>query len=318
MRFPFRLFPENTTIDFVAFRYPAYIITLAMVVAAVIGLIHPGLNFGTDFKGGILIEARSPQAVNVGELRSKLDGLGIGSVELQEFGTPNDVLIRVERQEGGETEQNAAIAKVRETLGGEYDYRRVEVVGPRVGEELRRNAMIAIGLALAMIGLYVAARFEWQFGVAAIIATFHDVLVTLGLYAILGLEFDLTAVAALLTLAGYSLNDTVVIFDRIRETLRRSKTATMRDIINEATNKTLSRTMMTSLTTLLAIVPLVFFGGPALFSFSLAITWGVLVGTFSSIYVASALILHMKPIRGVASGIDADKAAKTQTGKAAQ
>ena len=306
MKFPIRLFPENTKIDFVDLRFIAFTVTSLMVVAAVILLFVPGLNFGTDFKGGILIEARSSDAVDMGGLRKNLDGLGLGGVEIQEFGSNKDVLIRMERQDGGEEAQNKAISIVRETMGTSYEYRRVEVVGPRVGEELRHAAILALGLAMVMIGCYVAFRFEWQFGVAAVIATFHDVFVTVGLYAALHLEFDLTAVAALLTLAGYSLNDTVVVFDRIRENLRKHKNATLKTIINDAVNQTLSRTLMTSLTTLVAIVPLTLFGGPALHGFSLAITWGIVVGTFSSIYVAAALLLYMKPLRGIRSGIEKD------------
>jgi preprotein translocase SecF subunit len=219
----------------------------------------------------------------------------------------------MERQDGGEDAQNKAIAKVRESMGTTYEYRRVEVVGPRVGEELRHAAILALGLAMLMIGCYVAFRFEWQFGVAAVIATFHDVFVTVGLYAALHLEFDLTAVAALLTLAGYSLNDTVVVFDRIRENLRKNKNATLKSIINDAVNQTLARTLMTSLTTLLAIVPLTLFGGPALHGFSVAITWGIVVGTFSSIYVAAALLLYMKPLRGIPSGIEKEAATSEKT-----
>ncbi len=306
MTFPIRLFPDNTKIDFVSLRLIAFTVTSLMVVAAIVLLFVPGLNFGTDFKGGILIEARSNEAVDMGTLRKNLDGLDLGGVEIQEFGSNKDVLIRMERQDGGEEAQNKAISIVRETMGTGYDYRRVEVVGPRVGEELRQAAILALGLAMLLIGCYVAFRFEWQFGVAAVIATFHDVFVTVGLYAALGLEFDLTAVAALLTLAGYSLNDTVVVFDRIRENLRKHKNATLKTIINDAVNQTLSRTLMTSLTTLLAIVPLTLFGGPALHGFSVAITWGIVVGTFSSIYVAAALLLYMKPLRGIRSGIEKD------------
>lgn len=304
MKFPIRLFPENTNFDFVALRVPAFFITLVMILGSIVLLFTHGINFGTDFKGGILIEARASQGIDAGSLREQLNKLDLGNVELQEFGSKNDVLIRVERQEGGEAEQNAAIAKVRENMGAAYEYRRVEVVGPRVGEELKRNAIIALVLALTCIAAYVAVRFEWQFGVSALISTFHDVFVTLGLYCLLGMEFDLTAVAALLTLAGYSLNDTVVVFDRIRETMRKHKSATMREIINEAINQTLSRTLMTSLTTLIAILPLVLFGGAALYNFSLAITWGILIGTFSSIYVAASMLLYMKPMRGIAHGLD--------------
>jgi preprotein translocase subunit SecF len=298
-----RLLPNATHIDFVKHRWQAFVFTLLMVVATVAVLAVMGLNFGTDFRGGILIEARSPQAIDMHNLREKLDSLGLGAVELQEFGGPTDVLIRVKQQEGGQEAQNAAIASVRESMGTEYDYRRVEVVGPRVGEELRDKALLAIGAALLAISIYVGIRFEWQFGVAALLSTFHDVFVTLGLYAMLRMEFDLTAVAALLTLAGYSMNDTVVVFDRIRENLRRSKNTTLKDVINEAVNQTLSRTLMTSLTTLGAMVPLVLLGGPALYNFSLAITWGIVIGTFSSIYVAASLLLYMKPLRGIPSGI---------------
>jgi preprotein translocase subunit SecF len=298
-----RLLPENTHIDFVRLRWFAFIVTALMLVVTIVLLFTHGLNFGTDFRGGILIEARAQQAIELQPLREKLDGLGLGGVELQEFGSPNDVLIRVKRQEGGDEQQNTAVAKVRETMGEGYEYRRVEVVGPRVGEELRHAALLAIGAALVAIAIYVAMRFEWQFGVAALVSTFHDVFVTLGLYAILQMEFDLTAVAALLTLAGYSMNDTVVVFDRIRENLRRAKNTTLKDVINEAVNQTLSRTIMTSLTTLLAMVPLVLVGGHALFNFALAIVWGIVVGTFSSIYVAASLLLYMKPVRGIPSGI---------------
>lgn len=298
-----RLLPDNTKIDFVRARWLAFIVTFLMLVVTIVLMFTHGLNFGTDFRGGVLIEARSTAPIELQPLREKLDGLQLGQVELQEFGGPTDVLIRLKRQDGGETEQNAAVTKVREAMGAGYEYRRVEVVGPRVGEELRNAALLAIGTALLAIALYVAVRFEWQFGIAALVSTFHDVFVTLGLYSLLGLEFDLVAVAALLTLAGYSMNDTVVVFDRIRENLRRAKGSTLKNVINDAVNQTLSRTIMTSLTTLLAMIPLVLVGGHALFSFALAVVWGICVGTFSSIYVAASLLLYMKPVRGIPSGI---------------
>jgi preprotein translocase SecF subunit len=188
---------------------------------------------------------------------------------------------------------------VLDTLGSTYEKRRVDVVGPTVGSELLHAGILATVLAMLAISLYVALRFEWQFGLAALIATFHDVLTTVGLYAVLQLDFNLTAVAALLTLAGYSINDTVVVFDRIRETLRRQRAPSLRDVINDAVNQTLSRTTMTAGTTLLALLPLVFMGGPTLFNFSAALTWGILVGTYSSIYVAAALLLYMPPLRRI-------------------
>jgi preprotein translocase subunit SecF len=235
--------------------------------------------------------------IDMSALRSGLDTLNLGEVELQQFGTPDDVLIRIQRQDGDETAQNKAVEAVRAKLGTTYEYRRVEVVGPTVGKELLHAGILATVLAMAAISLYVGLRFEWQFGLAALIATFHDVLTTIGLYSVLQLDFNLTAVAALLTLAGYSINDTVVVFDRIRETLRRQKATDLRVIINDSVNQTLSRTTMTAGCTLLALLPLVFKGGPTLINFSAALTWGILVGTYSSIYVAAALLLYMPPLR---------------------
>jgi preprotein translocase SecF subunit len=308
---PVRFIPENTKIDFVAQRIPAFAVTGLMILVTAVSLFWPGLNFGIDFRGGILIEARAQQAVEVGELRDRLGALGLGGVSLQEFGSPRDVLIRVPLQEGGEAANNAAVQAIRAELGGELEYRRVELVGPTVGAELLQAGTIATVLAVLAIAAYVAFRFEWQFGVAALIATFHDVFVTIGLFAILQLEFDLTAVAALLTLAGYSINDTVVTFDRMRENLRRSKTMPLTDVINLSVNQMLSRTFMTSFTTWIAILPLLIFGGSTLANFTWALTFGIVVGTFSSIYVAAAILLYLPPIRRT------DTAAEEAAAKAA-
>lgn len=296
---PLHIIPHDTHFDFVAKRWIAFSATILLMIVTVIALSVKGLNLGIDFKGGILIEAKSTQAVETAKLRTELGSLNLGEVELQEFGSPDDVLIRIQRQEGDEAAQQRAIQSVREKLGEEYEYRRVEVVGPTVGRELFQAGMLATGLAILAIGLYVGMRFEWQFGLAAFIATLHDVIVTVGLYSVLQLDFNLTAVAALLTLAGYSINDTVVVFDRLREDLRRQKSHDLRTIINEAVNQTLSRTMMTAGTTLLALLPLVIMGGQTLLNFSAALTWGILVGTYSSIYVAAALLLYMPPLRSI-------------------
>lgn len=297
-----RLVPENTKIDFVAKRRAAFAISFALIVATLASLAIQGLNFGIDFRGGILIEAQAPEPVDIAELRSQLATLDLGEVQLQEFGSPRDILIRIQQQQGGEGEQRAAIEQVRGLLGDDYEYRRVELVGPKVGSELLRDGLIATALAILGITLYVAFRFEWQFGVAALVATFHDVVTTVGLYSILGLDFDLTAVAALLTLAGYSINDTVVVFDRIREILRKHKSADLATVINMAVNQTLSRTVLTSGTTLAAILPLLIFGGSTLANFTVALTWGILIGTFSSVFVAASLLLYMKPLRRATSG----------------
>lgn len=294
---PLHLIPHETNIDFVAKRWVGFGLTILLMIVTVVSLAINGLNLGIDFKGGILIEAKAEQAVNIGALREQLGALNLGEVSLQEFGGPNDILIRLQKQEGGEEAQQKAVQLVREKLGAGYDYRRVEVVGPTVGEELFRAGLLATFFAILAIALYVGFRFEWQFGVAAFASTLHDVFVTVGLYSLLQLDFNLTAIAALLTLAGYSINDTVVVFDRMRETLRRQKANDLKAIINASVNQTLSRTLMTAGTTLLALLPLVLVGGPTLINFSLALTWGIVVGTYSSIYVAAALLLYMPPLR---------------------
>lgn len=294
---PIHIIPHDTKIDFVAKRWFAFSVTILLVVITVASLCIQGLNLGIDFKGGILIEAKAQQAIDIANLRSDLSTLNLGEVELQQFGAPDDVLVRIQRQEGDETAQMKAIQSVRDRLGPTYEYRRVEVVGPTVGSELLHAGILATVLAMLAISAYVAVRFEWQFGVAALISTFHDVLTTVGLYSVLQLDFNLTAVAALLTLAGYSINDTVVVFDRIRETLRRQRATDLRAIINASVNQTLSRTTMTAGTTLIALLPLVFMGGTTLINFSAALTWGIFVGTYSSIYVAAALLLYMPPLK---------------------
>jgi preprotein translocase subunit SecF len=294
---PIHIIPSDTKIDFVAKRWWAFGWTLLLVAITVVSLFVRGLNLGIDFEGGILIEAKAPQAVDTVVLRDELTTLNLGEIALQQYGAPDDVLIRIQRQAGDEAAQMHAIQSVRDKLGTEYEYRRVEVVGPTVGKELLHAGILATILAMLAISLYVGVRFEWQFGLAALIATFHDVLVTVGLFSVLQMDFNLTSVAALLTLAGYSINDTVVVFDRIRETMRRQKITDLRTIINDSVNQTLSRTTMTAGTTLLALLPLVFMGGPTLINFSAALTWGIFVGTYSSIYVASALLLYMPPLR---------------------
>ena len=296
---PIHFIPADTKIDFVAKRWWAFSVTILLVVITVVALCVKGLNLGIDFKGGILLEVRAPQAVNIAELRNTMDSLNLGEVALQQLGEPTDVLIRIQRQEGDDAVQMKTVQTVLEKLGPTYEKRREDVVGPTVGKELLHAGILATVLAMAAISLYVWWRFEWQFGLAALIATFHDVLTTVGLYAVLQLDFNLTSVAALLTLAGYSINDTVVVFDRIRETLRRQKATDLRAVINDAVNQTLSRTTMTAGTTLLALLPLVFMGGPTLINFSAALTWGILVGTYSSIYVAAALLLYMPPLKRI-------------------
>lgn len=293
-----RLVPDNTKFDFVGQRMPAFILSILLMLVGIGSLVTQGLNMGIDFRGGVLIDASympaaQAQAVDVAGLRTKLDGLNLGEVSLQTFGGNHTVLIRLQQQTGGDTANAQAVQTVKTALGEGWIYNRVESVGPTVGRELLIAGFMATGLALLGVSLYVMVRFEWQFGVSTMISTFHDVFVSLGLISLLGLEFNLTTMAALLLLAGYSINDTVIVFDRIRENMRRYKSAPLGEVINMSVNGTLGRTFMTSGTTLLAILPMLFFGGETLFGFTAVIVWGVVVGTFSSVYVASAVLLYM-------------------------
>ncbi|NNG05831.1 MAG: protein translocase subunit SecF [Inquilinus sp.] len=298
---PLRLIPAGTRIDFVGPRRLAFGLSGLLVLASIVLVAVLGLNFGIDFRGGILMEVRSEQAADIGQMRTTLGGLGLGEVSLQEFGAETDVLIRIQRQPGAEDEQIAAIAAVQEALGPGFDYRRTEFVGPTVGQELIEAGILAVVLAMGGILLYIWFRFEIQFGLCAVIALTHDVVTTIGLFALIQHEFNLATVAALLTIAGYSINDTVVVFDRVRENLRRYKKAPLVEILNRSLNETLSRTTITGLTTLLALVALYAFGGAVIRDFSLALIWGVVIGTYSSIYVAVPLLLYVK-LRPAAAG----------------
>jgi preprotein translocase SecF subunit len=294
----FRFIPDRTTIPFLRFEWFGYAISAALILASLVLLPIKGLNLGIDFRGGILIEVRMPgEAADLGAMRATLGGLGLGEVALQEFGEPTDVLIRIERQAGDEEAQLAAVDRVKvalaERFGEGVSYRRVEFVGPKVSEELFWAGAQAVIYALIAILAYIWFRFEWQFGVGAVIALVHDVIATLGIFSLLGLEFNLSTVAALLTIVGYSLNDTVVIYDRVRENLRRYKTMALRELLDRSINETLARTIMTSLTTLIALIALFVFGGPVIRGFTFAMIWGVLVGTYSTIFVATPLLLHL-------------------------
>jgi preprotein translocase SecF subunit len=268
-------------------RLPALGFSGLLVTASILMFALVGLNLGIDFRGGILIEARSTDGpADIGGMRSDLGTLGLGDISLQEFGSDTDILVRVQRQDGDEKAQIAAITAITYTLGNSYDVRRTEFVGPTVGAELAQKGIYAVGCALLAIMVYIWFRFEWQFSLAAILALAHDVLSTIGLFALTSFEFNLATVAAILTIAGYSINDTVVVFDRVRENLRRYKSYEQRDILNRSLNETLSRTVMTSVTTLLALLAIVLFGGAVLRDFALAMMWGVLIGTYSSVFVA--------------------------------
>lgn len=293
-----RLVPDGTKFRFMANRRWSFPFSLAMIAISLALYLALNLNFGIDFKGGTLIEIKTAEEVaDIADIRSKLGTLGFGDVEVQEFGAPNDILIRVETQEAGEEglekAQQNVVTKVKETLGPEVEYRRVEVVGPRVSGELASAGTIAVLSALFAVLVYIWFRFEWQFALGAVVATAHDVILTIGIFALLQLEFNLATIAALLTIVGYSLNDTVVVYDRIRENLRKYKKMTLSEVLDLSINQTLSRTVMTSVTTLLALGSLYFLGSEVIKSFTFAMIWGVFVGTYSSIFIAAPLLIFL-------------------------
>ena len=286
-------FPQEFNFDFIGKRRIAGIVSLVIIIASLGSLAVQKLNFGIDFAGGILLEVRADQQVDVSAIRSEIGALGLGDISITTFGdTGRDLSIRIQRQEGGEAAQVAALNLVQETLGNSYDNRRTELVGPKVGSELVTDGALAVSLALLAICMYIWFRFEWQFAVGATLALSHDVFATLGLFSIFQLDFNLTTVAAILTIAGYSINDTVVAYDRVREQLRRYKKLPLPDLVNLALNRVLSRTLLTSFTTLLAVLSLYFFGGEVLRGFSIALIWGVVIGTYSSIYVAMPVLIY--------------------------
>ena len=294
-----RLVPAETSIDFLGKRIAAFCFSAVLIVGSLGLFFGQGLNLGIDFLGGVLIEVQTEGPADVGAMRKDLGALGLGDISLQEFGSPDVVLIRVQRQEGGDKAQQQAVRTVKEALGERViEYRRTESVGPTVGAELQSAATWAVLAAIGAILLYVWFRFEWQFGIAAVAALLHDVISTIGLFALFQLEFNLATVAAILTIAGYSINDTVVVFDRVRENLRKYKKLPLLDLFNLSVNETLSRTTMTSVTTLLALTALFVLGGEVIRGFSIALIWGVLIGTYSSIALAVPLLLYLKVYRG--------------------
>jgi preprotein translocase subunit SecF len=299
---PIRILNAVPKLDFFRFHKFCFALSAVLCLVSIISIGVRGLNYGVDFAGGILIEVRTPAAADLPAMRSKLAALNLGDVALQEFGGANDVLIRVERQTGGEQAEMQAVQKIRETLGEGVEYRRVEVVGPKVGDELVRDGILAVTLSLAGIMGYMAFRFGWRAGLSGVLAILHDCLTTVGLFSITGLQFDLNVLAAVVTIAGFSINDTVVIDDRIRENSRKFKSMPFRDLINRSVNETMARTIMTNGLVFLAVFALVLFGGPVLFNFSVAMLWGVIAGTYSTIYVAAPLEWYLARRGRVAHG----------------
>ena len=297
-----RIVPDDTKFDFTRFRRISFPISAALSILAIVLFFTHGLNFGIDFKGGTLLEIQTKSGpADISAMRTQLSTLGLGDVQLQQFGSPADVLIRVAEQPGGDTAQQDAVQKVRAALGNDVEYRRVEVVGPRVSSELLAYGLLGLMVAIFGILAYLWFRFEWQFALGAMIANVHDIVLTIGFMSITQIDFDLTSIAALLTILGYSLNDTVVIYDRIREILRRYKKMPMPEVLNESINSTLSRSIITHVTVTLALLALLIFGGNAIHSFTAVMMFGVvLVGTYTSIFIAAPILIYL----GVGSARD--------------
>ena len=270
------------------------ILSLSLVVISLLFLIFKGLNFGIDFKGGILIELRSTDSkVNVSTLRDRFNQMDLGDVSVKKFGNDTDFLVKFENKDNKKNIIEEIKANLDKSFGNNYDFRRVENVGPKVSAELLKSGVIAISLSLALMLIYIWIRFEWQFSLGAILALFHDVIVTLGVFSLFSLEINLSIIAAVLTIVGYSMNDTVVIFDRVRENLRKYADIKIFELTNISINETLSRTLITSITTLLALVSIFIFGGEILKGFSLAMIFGVIFGTYSSIYIANTILVRL-------------------------
>ena len=290
-----RIVPDDTRFDFMRFRRISFPVSALLSIAAIALFFFHGLNFGIDFVGGTLMEVQTKAGpADLAKMRATIGGLKLGDFQLQEFGAPNDVLIRISEQPGGDEAQQAAVQKVREALGDEVDYRRVEVVGPSVSTELLAYGTIGLVLAIGAILIYLWFRFEWQFALGAMIANVHDLVLTVGFMSLTHIDFDLTSIAALLTILGYSLNDTVVIYDRIREMLRRYKRMSMPDLLNVSINATLSRSIVTHLTVAISLLALLLFGGQAIHSFTATMMFGVvLVGTYTSVFIASPILIYL-------------------------
>lgn len=286
-----QLIPANTTFPFVGVHKIAFVITVVAMVMCVGALVTKGLNFGIDFKGGTVIELRTDGPADLGKIRAVVSELGLGETQVQEFGAPDQVMVRVQETQGTQASETVKDA-LRQNYDANVSFQRVEVVGPKVSDELIRGGLTAVALSLVFMAAYIGFRFEWQFAIGATLALLHDVVLTLGMFALLGLEFNLAVVAALLTIVGYSMNDTVVVFDRVREMMKRHRKMPMDDVVDLSVNSTLSRTVMVSITTLLAIIGFYFLGGEALKGFSFALIFGVIVGTYSSIFVASPVLLY--------------------------
>jgi len=290
-----KLVPSTPDFKFVRYNRRAFLVSSVLIIGSLVAFLMQGLNFGIDFKGGILVEISSSESVDIGNLRGRMQTLELGEVQIQQFGTPTDVLIRVAEADGAvSTERDLSVVDaIRQDLEGEFEIRRVEIVGPQVSRELIQTGLLAVVAAISSMLIYIWFRFEWQFSVGAVMALVHDVILTIGVFSLLQLDFNLSILAAILTIVGYSMNDTVVVYDRVRENLRKFKKMDISELLDIAINQTLSRTVMTSVTTLLALIALYTLGGEVIRGFTFAMIWGVLVGTYSSIFIAAPLLIQL-------------------------
>jgi preprotein translocase SecF subunit len=299
-----RFIPDETDLPFMRYSRFGFMLSGIFCIAAILIFVVKGLNYGIDFKGGTLIEVRTLGSVSIGDLRQKISGLGLGDAELQEFGAPDDILIRLETQPGGDSAQADAVKKLTAALDKDIELRRVESVGPKVSAELTQQGIFAVIVSIIMVLVYIWFRFEWQFGLGAVASLLHDVIITIGVLSILRIEFDLNIIAAILTIIGYSLNDTVVIYDRIREYLRKFKKMPFIDLINDALNATLSRTVLTGTLTLVALLALYVFGGEVIRGFTFTMIFGVLIGTYSSLFIAAPILILLGSGRDAKPGAE--------------
>jgi len=286
---------EKYNINFNKYFKLFNLFSISLIIISIILLFFKGLNFGVDFKGGTLIELRSTDSqINITKLRQSFLNMNLGDVSVKEFGKKNDFLIKFEKKDNNINFIEEVKKNLEKSIGPGFDFRRVENVGPKVSSELLKSGILAICLALAAMLIYIWIRFEWQFSLGAILALFHDVILTLGIFSLFNLEINLSIVASVLTIVGYSMNDTVVIFDRVRENLKKFADIKIFDLTNKSINETLSRTIITSVTTLLALFSIYIFGGEILKGFSLAMILGVIFGTYSSIYIANPILILLK------------------------
>lgn len=306
----FDFFPHGTRINFMRWRNLCFGLSILAMAVSLALFFTKGLNYGVDFRGGSLIEVKYNKGdADLAAIRNTIGGLGLGDVQIQNFGTADDVLIRIQEQPGGDAAQQVALKKVTDALGPDFTQRRVEVVGPAVSSELRRTGIIAVICSMLAIVAYVWFRFEWQFAVGAILALMHDVLVTVGVFSFFDMQFDLAIVAALLTILGYSVNDTVVVADRIRENMRKYKRMDLTELLNVSINETLSRTILTGLTTLVVLIVLYVLGGEVIRNFVFAMLFGVLIGTYSSIFIGAPVLEYLGVKRETVVGTDKKAAA---------